>query len=103
MVERSRLSWLAHAQRTRLLVLYRSRLGEAPWRVIRHSLPGQMELMFCSSKIRRPSRQLPGEVQGVTVLRAKRETDLARIMSIFPCLHWRIIRRNSFRLQVEVR
>ena len=36
------------------------------------------------------------------MLRAKRETDLARIMSIFPCLHWRIIRRNSFRLQVEV-
>ena len=37
-----------------------------------------------------------------TVLRAKRETDLARIMSILPCLHWRIMRRKSLRLQAEV-
>ena len=30
-----------------------------------------------------------------TVLRAKRDTDLARIMSILPFLHWRIMRRKS--------
>ena len=61
-------------------------------------------MMFCSSKMTGMPRPRSSRVKlrVSTVLRAKRETDLARIMSIFPCLHWRIIRRNSFRLQVEV-
>ena len=60
--------------------------------------------MFCSSKMTGIPRLRSSRVKlrVSTVLRAKRETDLARIMSIFPCLYWRIIRRNAFRLQVDV-
>ena len=36
------------------------------------------------------------------MFRAKREMDLTSTRSIFPCLHWRIIRRKAGRLEAEV-